>query len=742
MKNSPTSVTHMWDTIDEDDLSQKLSTEAKISLHALQQYDWDRSSISQIITYLESGVLPERLDNRQKARFREKFQTNFTTDGKVLVYTPLNLKVISSDEDKEAIEKRLACLEELFGTDEAIGKGQNNFHQLVLRHYLGIKREHVIEFLRGKPEYQLFQRRPRIVSRSAHPKYPLHYIAIDLLHVSKKGYNLRNRLNNDVKEGKDYVFVAVDLFTNYSWFYLLKKADTDATKQAFRKILKHNLRLRFPDDERVQREMEERDQLEYPTYVLSDGGPEFEGDFKTYLREKGVKQIFRESHSPQPHVEAVNNVLRSLMRAQFIRNRDKEWKKYINDGTFMRAKNSNRDNNTGQYSDLLFENYMKAQGESVNTTKEKKKLLLEDVIDVAKDKTKEREAKLREKRNRSKRQRFKVGETVRIKLSSQQKSVRKKIKAHEGKSLVVRFSADVYTVDKVKGSDPNGLSVYFLKDKDKEDVKKLNDKRRPFKGSELLRVSPNKYGVFEEYMTQRKVNELNGVQEDDLMNDKEKKEALERSILKEKEDKAVKKRKQAEKDEKRRNMLQEPINQWGIKHWEKALINNEFDDEGTRWRITDVSFQEKVDGYNSTYNIYFESNSGEEKFTYLPWLFSEIYPGVRKEKWFQERRKAYESLADNNYRKNAPVETFQMGDAVYAWWWNKKKHTSKYKATVEKVNENGTYDIVYNDDGKKEKEVKSIYMTSLQEKHRSNVKRSRKKVITKPLKMTLRNKRK
>ena len=132
--------------------------------------------------------------------------------------------------------------------------------------------------------------------------------------------------------------------------------------------------------------------------------------------------------------------------------------------------------------------------------------------------------------------------------------------------MVVRFSTDVYTVDKVKGSDSNGLSVYFLKDKDKEDVKKLNDKRRPFKGSELLRVSPNKYGVFEEYMTQRKVNESNGVQEDDRMNDKEKKEALERSILKEEEDKAVKKRKQAEKDEKRRNMLQEPINQWGIKH--------------------------------------------------------------------------------------------------------------------------------------------------------------------------------
>ena len=45
------------------------------------------------------------------------------------------------------------------------------------------------------------------------------------------------------------------------------------------------------------------------------------------------------------------------------------------------------------------------------------------------------------------------------------------------------------------------------------------------------------------------------------------------------------------------------------------------------------------DGYNSTYNIYFVSKSGEEKFTYLPWLFCERYPEVRNEKWFQERKK-------------------------------------------------------------------------------------------------------
>ena len=40
--------------------------------------------------------------------------------------------------------------------------------------------------------------------------------------------------------------------------------------------------LRFPDDEETRLQMEALDQLESPAYVLTDGGPEFDGDFKTY----------------------------------------------------------------------------------------------------------------------------------------------------------------------------------------------------------------------------------------------------------------------------------------------------------------------------------------------------------------------------------------------------------------------------------------------------------------------------
>ena len=55
-------------------------------------------------------------------------------------------------------------------------------------------------------------------------------------------------------------------------------------------------------------------------------------------------------------------------------------------------------------------------------------------------------------------------------------------------------------------------------------------------------------------------------------------------------------------------------------------------------------------------------------FTYLPWLFSENFPGVRSEEWFQRRKEDYDSLANPEYRKHAPVQVFGAGDVVYAWW--------------------------------------------------------------------------
>ena len=165
------------------------------------------------------------------------------------------------------------------------------------------------------------------------------------------------------------------------------------------------------------------------------------------------------------------------------------------------------------------------------------------------------------------------------------------------------------------------------------------------------------------------------------------------------------------------------------------MIGKEFEDEGTRWYITDVTPQPQRDSYYYTNNVHYADNDGAEAFTYLPWLFSEKFPGVKKEEWFQRRKEDYESLADPGYRDETRRETFQVGDLMYAWWWKHKKRNIKYRAMVKKVNGDGTYDILYDNEKAVETKVPSTYMAK-------TGKKTRRKAASRSSKMTLRGKRK
>ena len=171
------------------------------------------------------------------------------------------------------------------------------------------------------------------------------------------------------------------------------------------------------------------------------------------------------------------------------------------------------------------------------------------------------------------------------------------------------------------------------------------------------------------------------------------------------------------------------------------MIGKEFEDEGTRWYITDVTPQPQRDSYYYTYNVHYADNDGAETFTYLPWLFSEKFPGVKKEEWFQRRKEDYESLADPGYRDKTRRETFQVGDLAYAWWWKHKKRNVKYRAMVKKVNGDGTYDILYDNEKAVETKVPSTYMTKESNMKNANAgKKTRRKAASKSSKTTLRRK--
>merc|ERR1711991_768622 len=107
---------------------------------------------------------------------------------------------------------------------------------------------------------------------------------------------------------------------------------------------------------------------DYPSFLSLDNGDEFKGVFAETMKANGAKLKLTPSYSPQVNVEAMNGILRNLMRALFIKNQNLIWKPYIID--FMKSKNSNRDENTKQTGENLLKEYFNKNYEKVEKAKE------------------------------------------------------------------------------------------------------------------------------------------------------------------------------------------------------------------------------------------------------------------------------------------------------------------------------------------------------------------------------------
>ena len=89
----------------------------------LQQYNYTKENINLIINYLKTKTIPPKLNARQRKAFVEKFGKDFTVEKNLLIYTPLNLIAVPSDD--ENIKNKV--LQQVYKSPQALGKGQNNF---------------------------------------------------------------------------------------------------------------------------------------------------------------------------------------------------------------------------------------------------------------------------------------------------------------------------------------------------------------------------------------------------------------------------------------------------------------------------------------------------------------------------------------------------------------------------------------------------------------------------------------
>lgn len=552
-------------------------------LNQLQNYNWSQSNVENIKEIIKSknsknedllnkmlgshNFIKKEISQNEKSitqtDYYSKFRELFDVKNNILYYKPLNLKIIPKD-DKEQKEN---ILNKHFHGPEGIGKGQNNFHSYILSQYIGITRDDVITFLKKQPEYQLFQNKPRISTVGIQPKRPLHIIAIDTVDVT----NMKMKYYN-------YIFSAMDIYTGFCWFFLMKKHEASDSVKSLKKIFEYNLRFRDPA---TRENMIANQKYDLPHMIISDQGSEFKSEFQEFLRTMKIKQKMQKSYTPQPHIEAVNGVLRNIIRSHVIRTGSKTLNHDIME-KLMKAKNTNTDPDSRTTPESLMKDYFSRNSD--------------DMRELVRQKTAKKRQKSANKTRRYNNQKLDKDDFVRVKLSNFQSGIRSLMKSGETKKIFVRFSPEVYIIEKViEVKQSNfGFPLYILKDSQNRLILNASGKKRIFQGSDLLKVP----SMTRSHLNLKKVNALNDVKGDrgrDLFIRPEKplvqKPSKPRRVVKPKEDK--------------------PMSEWKGDEWRKFLKNKEFSDEGKRWIISDVIYSQQYKKFMAIHRIVGKEDNDE-----------------------------------------------------------------------------------------------------------------------------------
>merc|ERR1711991_697282 len=404
--------------------------------------------------------------------------------------------------------------------------------------------------------------KPRISTVGIQPKHPLHIIAIDTVDVT----NMKMKYYN-------YIFSAMDIYTGFFWFFLMKKHEASDSVKSLKKIFEYNLRFRDPAT-RVN--MVASQKYDLPHMIISDQGAEFQKEFSSYLRTMKIKQKMQKSYTPQPHIEAVNGVLRNIIRAHVIRSGKKTLTPAIME-KLMTAKNTNTDPDSRTTSEALLKDYFSRSSNGI-------------LRELAKNKTSKKRQKYANKTRRYKNQNLNTGDFVRVKLANFQPGIRSLVKSGETKKIFVRFSPEVYIVEKVIQVQRNnfGLPLYILKDSQNRVILNASGKKRIFQGSDLLKV-PRPGGIERKpHLTLKQVNKLNS-------NERGRDLYIEPNAP----DSAVSALSPFTASASEGVVREKPVSEWKGGEWTKALKDKEFKDneDGVRRIIIKVV-------YDHTDNVY------------------------------------------------------------------------------------------------------------------------------------------
>ena len=397
----------------------------------LNNYGYSPEVLAEVREFKTTGKIPDYI--KGKARYSKKWQPFYIANNH-LIYCPKELKIIIDPDEKQQVMK------EMFDNDRTgVGSGVVQFYHNICLKYLNIQRKDVADFLIKQKTYQISRNTRHRINKPILAFAPNFRWAIDLVDMNRYiDYNNKYR----------YILTCIDYFTRYTWAVPIKKKESRDVAQGMATIC---------DKAGV-----------YPHIIQKDNGGEFQGATNTFMEGHNIQWINTLSYSPQSNglIEDYNNQLRKMLRELMIRHNDLVW--YNRLDLCCSIKNRQRNSTTKRRPIGIWQNtpYTRAErfnnrGDAMNTSEKARK-------DVLKNTTQE----------------FELGDYVRVKLSQLYSQIRKMVKDNEKKIIVVKYSPELYVINKILKPDRAGYEKlrYTLKTLDGEPLltqKKWNNPNKP-----------------------------------------------------------------------------------------------------------------------------------------------------------------------------------------------------------------------------------------------------------------------
>jgi transposase InsO family protein len=349
-------------------------------------------------------------------KITEELLKEFALDGDHLVHKPSQRTVVDTGDVDEILKQEYDDL------SKSAGLGVGKFYELVSDLYLNISVNAVKRFLKNQPAYQLTKPFKKQVNKPLLATHKNQKWMIDLIDMSRySGFN-----NNHV-----YILTCVDVFTRYLFTAALKKKEAADVAAAMRRFIE---------------EAEDS-----PQVCISDNGLEFRGELSELFKDKGVKQIFTRSYSPESNglVEGINKIVRGKLADVMVRKKSRNWTEHLRTIT----DSWNQTKHSGMEHDPAFL-FLSADDE----VEEERKAAREHM-----------EKKAIKKVMKTKSQQFQVGDVVRYLIATRSSELRKQQKTSRVSNLKwapVKWTPELYRIKgivQVRDSDaPKQKTQYTL----------------------------------------------------------------------------------------------------------------------------------------------------------------------------------------------------------------------------------------------------------------------------------------